>query len=96
MSKARLVFHRKEILERGLIIEMKVWEVPRSKHYPDGFRYSLFAVKARKVLIGYDNHRPKGHHKHVGTEGRIYIFRGIDTLISDFTRDVEKLTREEE
>jgi len=66
---ASLKLHSKRILKDGTIVEMKVWEVPRSHNYPEGFKYSLIAVdptSETKVLM--DNHNPKGHHYHLDRE----------------------------
>jgi hypothetical protein len=42
-------------------------------------------------LVGYDNERGKGDHKHIGGREHKYRFTDIDTLVRDFLRDVEKL-----
>ena len=46
------------------------------------------------MLVLYDNHRGRGHHRHV--RGRIleYEFEGLDELIRDFLDDVEEARRE--
>ena len=43
--------------------------------------------------MGYDNHWPKGHHRHVLGEEGPYTYRGIDRLIADFRADVSALRR---
>ena len=42
------------------------------------------------MLVGYDNHAPKGHHRHFGGKEEAYEFVGIDKLRADFSRDLEK------
>jgi Family of unknown function (DUF6516) len=63
--------------------------VPRSRHYPEGFKYSFFAVRSGVVLVGYDNHAPRGHHRHVGKKQERYEFEGLEELRTDFLRDLD-------
>ena len=56
----------------------------------EGFRYSFFAVRDGVVLVGYDNHVPKGHHRHFGGKQEPYAFEGLDKLRADFKRDLER------
>lgn len=87
---SRLVFHEKRVENDGSVIEMKVWEVPVSERNPDGVRYSLYCVKNEKVLVGYDNHHPKGHHRHYGDRQEPYEFKSLEDLIRDFLEDQRK------
>jgi hypothetical protein len=58
---------------------------------PDAVKYSLYWVKEGEVLVGYDNHYPKGHHRHYGQREEDYEFKDIETLIKDFKRDMRAL-----
>lgn len=71
--------------------EHKVWEVPRDAKNPDGIRYRLvFIPVGRKTpAVLYDNHYPKGHHKHVDGRESAYEYTGFENLLKDFQRDVE-------
>ena len=71
---------------------VKIWKVPTSQTSPEGFDYSLALISPEgERVVGYDNHWPKGHHRHVlGQEGP-YSYRGIDRLIVDFKADVSKV-----
>lgn len=73
------------------IAELKVWRVPVNKHFPEGIKYSLYLVDKATgvVLLGYDNHRPKGHHVHVGDDERAYGFIDVDSLVEEFWSQVE-------
>jgi hypothetical protein len=42
-------------------------------------------------MVGYDNERGKGDHKHVGQRELQYKFVAIESLIADFLRDVEAM-----
>ena len=74
------------------VAEVKVWDVPLSPHYPEGLKYSLFLVAKAdgRVIVGFDNHKPKGPHLHHEGKELLYEFRGVDALIEDFWRWVEK------
>ena len=73
-------------------VEMVVWKVPApvppSQH---AFKYRLAFVRGGKRIVGYDNERGKGDHKHIGNRELRYRFKDIDTLVDDFLRDVERL-----
>ncbi len=81
------VFYKKIVHEDGSILEMKVWYVPISARYPDGIRYSLYLVQEGKVLVGYDNHHPKGHYRHYGVRQEPYQFVSTEQLLHDFNED---------
>lgn len=88
------IFYEKRIEEDGSIIEMKIWKVPVSDKNPNGVRYSLYWVKEEKVIVGYDNHYPKGHHRHYGEKEETYIFTTIENLIADFLKDWRRIRHE--
>jgi len=73
---------------------VKIWKVPRSRNSPDGIDYSLSLISPEgERVVGYDNHWPKGHHRHVLGEEGPYTYRGIDRLIADSRADVSALRR---
>ena len=89
--KARLIRRIREAHRRGFI-EGVIWEVPQpvlpSEHR---IKYRLAYVAEGVRVVGYDNERGKGDHKHVGKRELKYRFTDIDTLVHDFLRDVERL-----
>ncbi|MEO6973406.1 MAG: DUF6516 family protein [Rhodoferax sp.] len=91
MSEAELVLKTRTVHARG-IVEMVVWQVPKpvppSEH---SFKYRLVFVREGKRLVGYDNERGKGDHKHLGEHESLYKFVDIETLMADFLRDVEAM-----
>ena len=88
--KAALVRHDKVLLKNGVIVEAKIWRVLVSDKYPDGLRYSLFGIHPDgRVLVGYDNHYPKGHHRHLGDAQESYAFTDLEKLRDDFKADLE-------
>jgi len=80
----------KVILSNGVIVEMKIWDIFEDERYPDGLKYSLYATFDGKILVGYDNHHPKGHHRHLGGIEVSYVFSGLDQLKNDFKSDLER------
>lgn len=88
----RLIHRSKIDLLSGGVDERVIWQVPRSHRLPDGIRYRLVhIIKAGELpAVLYDNHHPKGHHKHLeGTEFP-YEFDGLEKLIEDFEKDIKK------
>ncbi len=69
---------------------MKVWNVPVSEHYPTGIKFSLFFIVSERVIIGIDNHKPKGPHIHYEKEEQSYFFTGVDKLLADFWLMIEE------
>jgi hypothetical protein len=94
MSKAVKVVHEKTHTAEGIVVELKVWQVPKSPAYPEGVKYRWFAVYGGKVLVGYDNHPPKGHHGHWKGSEESYPFSDFDTLRADFARDLAEVRQE--
>lgn len=96
MGRATLKYHQKVKLihsedESVAIAELRVFEVPKDRDFPDGVKYSLFLVYYNsEVLVGFDNHKPKGPHMHLKGEERSYHFRGVASLLEDFWDLVRK------
>ncbi len=49
----------------------------------------VYVVDGERI-IGFDNERGKGDHKHVGACELPYQFVGVDRLIDDFQAEVER------
>jgi hypothetical protein len=67
--KARLVFAKKEVYADGSLTEIRIWQVRKSAAFPSGVKYAFYFIgppPEREVIIGYDNHHGKGHHRHAG------------------------------
>ena len=90
-----LLFYRKNIESNGDIVEMKIWQVPQTKDKPYGYRYSLVNIRDNKRIVGYDNGEGKGDHRHYRNNEHPYDFKGMDALIQDFHKDVEKIRKGE-
>jgi hypothetical protein len=91
MAEAELLL-RTCTAQAGGFVEMVVWRVPKpvppSEH---PFKYRLVFIRDGKRLIGYDNERGKGDHKHIRSREQAYRFVDVDQLLADFLRDVEAM-----
>jgi hypothetical protein len=59
-----------------------------------GLKYSLFYGTRTERLVGYDNERGKGDHRHYRDLEEPYLFESPEKLISDFLSDVARIRRE--
>jgi hypothetical protein len=88
--KAVLIHQFKQAYGKGRI-EGVIWRVPEpvppTRH---GYKYRLVYVENGIRLVGYDNERGKGDHRHVGSRETSYRFVDMPTLLRDFLKDVEE------
>ncbi len=88
-NDAVLVLAEKQVFPNGVIIEIKIWRLPSpTAERPHGFKYSLFYGKPGRRLVGYDNEKGKGDHRHYGKRELPYTFVSLEKLIHDFRSDV--------
>lgn len=91
--KARPVLVDKQAYGAGFV-QITVWQlpspVPPSEH---AFKYRLVYVVDGVRLVGYDNERGKGDHKHVGEAEHPYAFTDVATLVADLWEDVKRARR---
>jgi hypothetical protein len=71
------------------VTQIVIWEVPSpipgSRHR---FKYRCYFGRNDERIIGYDNERGKGDHRHVRGREFAYDFRDVPTLVADFMKDV--------
>lgn len=80
-----LKHYHKAKLHNKFIVELVLYEVPKTKKYPLGVRYSLICIEPKtgtKILM--DNHHPKGPHIHIDDIEIDYEFISDDKLFDDF------------
>lgn len=96
MPRATLVLREKVIDDQGNIREFVIWRVPATSRAPSGVRYRLAFVRCgeESPAVLYDNHSPKGHHRHVSGAEEPYGFVDVDQLLADFMADVQRITGE--
>jgi hypothetical protein len=87
--KAVLRLRSKEVLADGSILEMVLWRLPQpvagSRHL---YKYRLYYGRGGVRIVGYDNERPKGDHRHLDGKESPYLFTSVDQLVSDFLAEV--------
>ena len=90
MKAIRAFYDRTESPD-GAIVEMSIWIVPDcvpgSSH---AFKYSLYYGYPGRRVVGYDNERGKGDHRHLGDREESYRFSNVEALIADFLSDVKQ------
>ena len=89
--KAELLQRDRYIFDDGTILEMVIWRVPKpvrgSRH---AYKYRLFFGYPGNRIVGYDNERPKGDHRHLEDSEANYRFINVEILVRDFLADVER------
>jgi hypothetical protein len=93
-QRAILLQHDEVFDEEGWRMVVKIWKGTKSETSPEGIDYSLsLSSPEGERVVGYDNHWPKGHHRHVVEQEYPYSYRGIHRLIADFRADVSRVRR---
>jgi hypothetical protein len=87
--KATLIIRDRRLFDDGFLIEIVIWRVPvpvpPTSH---GLKYRLFYGRKNERVVGYDNERGKGDHRHHGSREEPYVFSTMAQLLDDFERDV--------
>ncbi len=94
--KAKRIFYDKALLPDGAVVEMTIWQLPHATtERPHGLKYSLFYGRDGQRVVGYDNERGKGDHKHHRDEETRYKFESVEKMVADFLADVERVRGEQ-
>jgi hypothetical protein len=79
------IYRFEQDFDDGAKVRMVTWQfsrpVPPSEH---PYKYRLVYLENDKRLIGFDNERGKGDHRHDGETETVYSFVDVPTLIQDF------------
>jgi hypothetical protein len=88
--KAELITRFKDITDEGGVIELVVWRVPQPvPPTTHGYKYrAVYSLNGVRV-VGFDNERGKGDHRHLHGVERAYRFTTVDALVEDFIAAVE-------
>lgn len=87
--KATEIFRTKEMHGAG-IVEIVIWRVPEPVPPSERpYKYRLVYAVEGKRIVGYDNERGKGDHKHLGDREEPYRFVNPQQLMADFMADVK-------
>ncbi|MBI5107215.1 MAG: hypothetical protein HZA62_00565 [Rhodocyclales bacterium] len=88
--KATLIYRHRVDFDDGEILEIVVWRlaVPvEGCSHP--YKYRWFYGRPGERLLGYDNERPKGDHRHRADREQAYRFESPKKLIDEFLRDLK-------
>ncbi|MCB1498942.1 MAG: hypothetical protein KDK07_04005 [Bauldia sp.] len=86
-----LIEDMKLLMDDGAIVQIKVWRLDRpTRERPHGLKYSLFYGRPGRRIVGYDNERGKGDHRHYGDREEVYGFTSFEDLLADFWADVRR------
>ena len=87
-----------KVSRKGYIMEVAIYEVPVNAKTSQGYRFRCFLVDpvSGEELVGYDNHWPKGPHRHLRGREEPYVFQTIEQLLYDFEQDCARVLGEEE
>ena len=89
--KAEPVFRQKSVLSNGAVLEMVIWRVPEpvagSKH---DYKYRLFYGREGVRIVGYDNERGKGDHRHLEGAEEAFNFTSVEALVAEFLAEVNR------
>lgn len=95
MPKAELLIRQRDDLPNDVLIEIKIWQLPEiDPERPHGLKYSLYCGRHGKRLVGYDNERGKGDHRHIGDREESFVFVSMEQLIQDFYADAFRIIGE--
>ena len=87
--QATPILNDKRMFGRG-IVQVVVWQVPRPvPPAAHRFKYRLVYICDGRRVVGYDNERGKGDHRHLGETQTHYRFVDVPSLLRDFWKDVE-------
>jgi len=90
--RAELLICERVVYPDGALVEMVVWRLPESSRPSrHRFKYRLVYVAAGRRVLGYDNERGKGDHRHFQGVESAYPFNTVEQLIADFWFDVRRL-----
>jgi Family of unknown function (DUF6516) len=64
----------------------------RDLHAALGLKYSWFyGFPGRRLVVGYDNERANGDHRHLDRQELPYFFVSVEQLVADFVDDVRRI-----
>jgi hypothetical protein len=92
---SKLIYRSKYIYGDGTIREMVLWQLSeKTEERPHGFKYRLHYGDARGgTIVRYDNETGKGDHGHIRDREERYLFKDVETLVSDFLEDIKMVRR---
>lgn len=75
----------------GSVTDIRIWQVPKGAAFPEGIKYAFYFIgppPACEVVVGYDNHHGKGHHRHERNVESVVITPSVSALLWRFRGEV--------
>src|SRR5215831_2286497 len=91
-----VILEARDVIGGGRYLqEVRISTFSASSALPQGIRYSLCLVdiESGEVVLLYDVHRGKPHHRHLRGNETSYNFVDEDTLLDDFFRDASLILK---
>lgn len=89
--KAELVRRSKSVLRDGAIVEMVIWKLPQSVLGSNhSYKYRLYFGRGGKRIVGFDNERGEGDHRHLEGKEEPYVFTTVEALVRDFLDEIHR------
>ena len=86
-----VIFEARDVIGGGRFLQqVRISSFAPTRKQREGIRYSLCLVDLASddVVLLYDVHRGKSHHRHLRGNETPYRFVAEDALLDDFLRDV--------
>lgn len=88
--KATLIYRFEQDYDDGAMVRMVIWKVPAPvPPVAHPYKYRLVYLEEGKRVLGFDNERGKGDHRHSGKKEMPYEFIDVETLVNDFVTAVK-------
>ena len=93
--QAKLIYREKYFYADGAMREMVLWQLTeKTAKNPHGLKYRLYyGLADGTCTVRYDNEPGKGDHRHKRDHEEPYQFKDVDTLVTDFLKDIEEARR---
>ncbi len=87
-----VILEARDVVGGGRYLQdVRISAFPPTREQREGIRYSfcLVDLESGDVVLLYDVHRGKSHHRHLRGKETRYKFVNADALLDDFLRDVK-------
>jgi len=93
--KAKLIVEEEAVYPDGSFVRLTAWLVPKpvppSRHL---YKYSFVYIVSGERVLGYDNERGKGDHRHRHGQETSITFSTLQDLVDEFLSEVSNLRGE--
>ena len=89
------IYREKYFYADGATRKMVLWQLSeKTTKSPHGLKYRLYyGLADGTCTVRYDNEADKGDHRHKIDQEEPYQFKDVETLVTDFLKDIEEARR---